>query len=86
MECVKVALTFPANFNNNQRTATLLAMEKAGIIRGHFKMMNEPFTAAFYCCLNNNINDKTILVYDLGGGTFDVSIVKVEKGDYIVLK
>ena len=86
MDCVKVAVTFPANFNNNQRTATLLAVEKAGIPRTKLKMMNEPSAAAFYYCKLRNIDNKTILIYDLGGGTFDVSIIRVENGDYTVLK
>lgn len=86
MKCVKVAVTFPANFNNNQRTATLLAVEKAGILREDLKMLNEPSAAAFHYCKINDINNQTILVYDLGGGTFDVSIIRVEDGDYTVLK
>ena len=86
MKCVKVAVTFPANFNNNQRTATLLAVEKAGIPREDLKMLNEPSAAAFHYCKINDIDNQTILVYDLGGGTFDVSIIRVENGDYTVLK
>ena len=86
MKCIKVMITFPANFNNNQRTATLLAVEKAGIPKEKLKMMNEPSAAAFHYCKLNKIDNQTILVYDLGGGTFDVSIIKVNRGDYTVLK
>ena len=86
MECKKVMITFPANFNNNQRTATLLAVEKAGIPKEKLKMMNEPSAAAFHYCKLNKIDNQTILVYDLGGGTFDVSIVRVKGNDYTVLK
>ena len=86
MKCVKVMITFPANFNNNQRTATLLAVEKAGIPKEKLKMMNEPSAAAFHYCKLNRIDNQTILVYDLGGGTFDVSIIRVNRGDYTVLK
>ena len=86
MKCEKVMITFPANFNNNQRTATLLAVEKAGIPKEKLKMMNEPSAAAFHYCKLNRIDNQTILVYDLGGGTFDVSIIKVNRGDYTVLK
>ena len=86
MKCVKVMITFPANFNNNQRTATLLAVEKAGIPKEKLKMMNEPSAAAFHYCKLNRIDNQTILVYDLGGGTFDVSIVRVKGNDYTVLK
>lgn len=82
----KVVITFPANFTNNQRTATLLAAEKAGIRKEQLKMMNEPSAAALFYCKRNDINNKTILIYDLGGGTFDVSILRVEGDDYTVLK
>ena len=82
----KVVITFPANFNNNQRTATLLAAEKAGIRKEQLKMMNEPSAAALFYCKKNGINNKTILIYDLGGGTFDVSILRVEGDNYTVLK
>ena len=86
MKCVKVMITFPANFNNNQRTATLLAVERAGIPKEKLKMMNEPSAAAFHYCKLKHIDNQTILVYDLGGGTFDVSIIRVNRGDYTVLK
>ena len=74
MKCTKIAVTFPAHFDNNQRTATLLAVEKAGICKEKLTMLNEPSAAAFYYCKSNKIDKQTILVYDLGGGTFDVSI------------
>ena len=86
MKCAKIAVTFPAHFDNNQRTATLLAVEKAGICKEKLTMLNEPSAAAFYYCKSNKIDNQTILVYDLGGGTFDVSIVRVEGNDYKVLK
>ena len=86
MKCIKISVTFPAHFDNNQRTATLLAVEKAGIPKEKLTMLNEPSAAAFYYCKQNKIDNKTILVYDLGGGTFDVSIVKVSGNDYQVLK
>ena len=86
MKCLKIAVTFPAHFDNNQRTATLLAVEKAGISKERLTMLNEPSAAAFYYCKSNKIDNQTILVYDLGGGTFDVSIVRVEGNDYKVLK
>ena len=86
MKYTKIAVTFPAHFDNNQRTATLLAVEKAGICKEKLTMLNEPSAAAFYYCKSNKIDKQTILVYDLGGGTFDVSIVRVEGNDYKVLK
>ena len=86
MKCVKVAVAFPAHFNNNQRTATLLAVEKAGIPKEKLTMLNEPSAAAFYYCKSNSIDNQTILIYDLGGGTFDLSIIKVKGNDYRVIK
>ena len=85
MKCVKVMFTFPAYFNFNQRTALLLAVEKAGIPIERIKLMNEPCAAAFHYCTLNKIDDQTILVYNLEETTFDVSIVRVNRGDYNVL-
>ena len=81
----EVMITFPAHFDNNQRTATLLAAMKAGFDRRNIHMMNEP-TAAAYCYGFDRSNVKqNILVYDLGGGTFDVSILQMNYGIYSVL-
>ena len=85
MKCVKVMITFPAYFNSNQRTALLLAVEKAEIPKERIKMMNEPCATAFHYCKLNKIDDQTILVYNLEETTFDVSIVRVNRGDYNVL-
>ena len=85
MKCVKVTITFPAYFNCNQRTALLLAVEKAGIPKYKLKLMNEPCATAFHYCTLNRIDDQTILVYNLEDTTFDVSIVRVNRGDYNVL-
>ena len=85
MKCVKVMITFPAYFSINQRTALLLAVEKAGIPKERIKMMNEPCATAFHYCKSNRIDDQTILVYNLEETTFDVSIVRVNRGDCNVL-
>ena len=85
MRCVKVMITFPAYFNNNQRTALLLAAEKAGIPREKIKMMSEPTATAFHYCKYNRIDHQTILVYYMDDMAFDVSIVRVNQGDYAVL-
>lgn len=76
-------ITVPAYFNNDQRQATKAAGELAGL--NVLRIINEPTAAAIAYGLNKN-EDKTILVYDLGGGTFDVTILKLMDGiDFHVL-
>lgn len=76
-------ITVPAYFNHDQRQATKAAGELAGL--NVLRIINEPTAAAIAYGLNKN-NDKTILVYDLGGGTFDVTILKLMDGvDFHVL-
>lgn len=71
-----VVITVPAYFNNNQITDTLLAGKDAGL--NVLEVMKEPTAAALQ--YNREITaDKTIMVYDLGGGTFDVSVVRISK-------
>jgi molecular chaperone DnaK len=66
----------PAYFNDIQRRATLRAGEMAGL--KVLKLINEPTAAAFAYGLNNAGRDIRVLVYDLGGGTFDVTLVDIE--------
>lgn len=68
-------ITVPAYFNNKQREATLRAGKSAGV--NVICIINEPTAAAFAYGLNKRDHDMTILVYDLGGGTFDVTLAKV---------
>lgn len=79
-ERVKEAvITVPAYFNNAQREAT----KDAGTIAGlHvLRIMNEPTAAALAFGLEKNITgEKNVMVYDLGGGTFDVSILTIDEG------
>ncbi len=73
---IKYAIvTVPANFNNNQRQATMKAAEAAGLTV--LQLIEEPVAAAVAYGYNHD-RDQTILVYDLGGGTFDVCVLKVE--------
>jgi len=67
-------VTIPANFNNNQREATLEAGRLAGL--EILRLVEEPVAAAVAYGFGSE-RDQTILVYDLGGGTFDVCILKV---------
>lgn len=77
-------ITVPAYFNNNQRAATRDAAKIAGL--EVLKLLNEPSAAALaYINENPSSNERIILIYDLGGGTFDVSIVKTLGGRIQVL-
>ncbi len=69
----QAVITVPAYFNDVQRRATLRAGEMAGL--KVLKLINEPTAAAFAYGLNNVGKDARVLVFDLGGGTFDVTLV-----------
>ena len=73
----KAVITVPAFFNERQRKATQVAGQLAGL--EVVRIINEP-TAAALAYGAGRSNDETMLVYDLGGGTFDVSVVVVEEG------
>ncbi|WP_438309576.1 molecular chaperone DnaK [Streptomyces sp. HUAS TT3] len=70
-------ITVPAYFNDSQRTATKEAGEIAGL--NVLRIINEPTSAALAYGLDRE-NDQTILVFDLGGGTFDVSLLEIGEG------
>ncbi|MFJ9850630.1 molecular chaperone DnaK [Streptomyces sp. NPDC101150] len=70
-------VTVPAYFNDSQRTATKEAGEIAGL--KVLRIVNEPTAAALAYGLDKE-NDQTILVFDLGGGTFDVSLLEIGDG------
>lgn len=75
-------VTIPAYFNDSQRQAT----KDAGLIAGLevARIINEPTAAALAYGLNKTSLDKTIAVYDLGGGTFDISILDINDGVFEV--
>ena len=70
-------ITVPAYFNDAQRQATKDAGRIAGL--NVMRIINEPTAAAFAYGLNNG-EDQKVLVYDLGGGTFDVSVIEIGDG------
>ena len=78
----KAVITVPAYFNDSQRQAT----KNAGIIAGLEveRIINEPTAAALAYGLDKQDKAQTILVYDLGGGTFDVSILELGDGVFEV--
>ena len=77
----KAVITVPAYFNNSQRELTKIAGKLAGL--EVLKIINEPAAAALAYGLdeNNDNKNKKILVFDLGGGTFDVTILSLEYDD-----
>jgi len=78
----KAVITVPAYFNNLQRQATKDAGKIAGL--EVLRIINEPTAAALAYGLDKNVEQK-ILVYDLGGGTFDVSILDIGEGVFEVV-
>ena len=83
-EVKRAVITVPAYFNNSQREATKKAGEMAGFTS--IQILNEPTAAAIaYGYQNKSDKERIVLVFDLGGGTFDVSIVKVYNNIYEVI-
>lgn len=79
----KAVITVPAYFNDAQRKATKDAGKIAGL--SVERIINEPTAAALAYGLDKRNKDQTVLVYDLGGGTFDVSILELADGTFEVL-
>ncbi len=81
-EVTEAVVTVPAYFNDSQRQATKEAGEVAGLkVR---RIINEPTAAALAYGLDKRTEDQTIAVYDLGGGTFDISILELGEGVFEV--
>lgn len=81
-ELVGAVITVPAYFDDAQRQATKDAARLAGL--NVLRLLNEPTAAAVAYGLDN-ASEGTFVIYDLGGGTFDVSILKLTKGVFEVL-
>ncbi|NNE29151.1 MAG: molecular chaperone DnaK [Saprospiraceae bacterium] len=81
-EVTEAVVTVPAYFNDSQRQATKEAGEVAGLtVR---RIINEPTAAALAYGLDKTNQDQTIAVFDLGGGTFDISILEMGDGVFEV--
>ena len=80
---INAVVTVPAYFNDAQRQAT----KDAGAISGLnvVRILNEPTAAAIAYGLDKKSGEKNILVFDLGGGTFDVSILTIDNGVFEVI-
>ncbi|TDV24471.1 molecular chaperone DnaK [Mycoplasmopsis mustelae] len=79
----KAVITVPAYFDNAQREATKIAGKIAGL--DVLRIINEPTAAALAFGLEKTNKSMKVLVYDLGGGTFDVSVLELEDGTFEVL-
>ena len=82
-EVTQAVITVPAYFNDSQRQATKDAGKIAGLKVE--RIVNEPTAAALAYGLDKQDKDEKILVFDLGGGTFDVSILELGDGVFQVL-
>ena len=82
-EVKNAVVTVPAYFNDAQRQAT----KDAGVIAGLnvMRIINEPTAAAIAYGINKKEGEKNILVFDLGGGTFDVSLLTIDNGVFEVV-
>ncbi len=78
-EVTEAVITVPAYFNDSQRQATKDAGKIAGL--NVKRIINEPTAAALAYGLDKNKGDSTVAVYDLGGGTFDISIIEISEVD-----
>ncbi len=77
-----VVITVPAYFNDAQRSATKKAGEMAGL--KVLRIINEPTAAALAYGLDKNLDEENVLIFDLGGGTFDVSLLTLDEGMFEV--
>ena len=78
----EAVIAVPAHFNHAQRKATLEAAEIAGLRCE--RLINEPTAAALAYGHRKNV-ERTLLIFDLGGGTFDVSVLRLSSGLYEIL-
>ncbi len=78
MPITDAVITVPAYFNDNQRKATIAAGQMAGLnVR---RILNEPTAAALAYGMHDQQDERILMIVDLGGGTFDVSIVEIFEG------
>lgn len=76
-------ITVPAYFTHKERAATIEAGKRAGL--EVISIINEPTAAAFAYGLNEKKEEQTVLIYDLGGGTFDVTLAHINQNEISIL-
>lgn len=82
-EIDSAVITVPAYFAHRERTATIEAGKKAGL--EVMAIINEPTAAAYAYGLNKQDKEQTVLIYDLGGGTFDVTLAKIDSDEIVII-
>ncbi|XP_023767677.1 heat shock 70 kDa protein 1 [Lactuca sativa] len=80
----KAVITVPAHFNDSQRQSTKDAAKVAGL--EVLRMINEPTAAAIAYALEKRACEMNVLVFDIGGGTFDVSVISIDREGHIQVK
>lgn len=76
-------ITVPAYFTHKERSATIEAGKRAGL--DVIAIINEPTAAAFAYGLNEKDREQTVMIYDLGGGTFDVTLARINRDEINIL-
>lgn len=82
-ECKDVVITVPAYFNNTQRSATRQAAEISQL--NVVGIISEPTAAATYYASKQKVRGK-LLIFDLGGGTFDITIANIDENEHVQIK
>ena len=78
MNVSRFVVIIPANFKQEQRLATKEAIGNAGFNDNEFRILNEPTAAALAYFVDNPVREENIIVYDLGGGTFDCTVIHID--------
>ena len=78
MKISRLVVTIPADFKQEQRLATKEAIRNAGFSDNEFRILNEPTAAALAYFVDNPVREENIIVYDLGGGTFDCTVIHID--------
>jgi molecular chaperone DnaK (HSP70) len=81
----QIVITVPAYFTSDQKRDTKEAAKIAGVDEDDIELLREPTAAALHHGDKHDIDDETVLVYDFGGGTLDISIVDIDDNTYTML-
>ena len=85
MKISRLVVTIPADFKQEQRLATKEAIRNAGFSDNEFRILNEPTAAALAYFVDNPVKEENIIVYDLGGGTFDCTVIHIVNNRFHIL-